>query len=179
MNKLNKNIQRIDVLRIEHNAQKMCRCRTPQYELDTENRLVYCSICGAIIDPFDALASLAKSYERINKQVERALKQAESLSTYKPHLQRIKEIEQHYKNNLYPLCPNCSASIDLEDIKSYSQFKTTQATKHEGQWIQVDENKRKCSCCETTFIIYAYPDCITSVCPHCGAHLKVPKHEIT
>lgn len=47
--------------------------------------------------------------------------------------------------------------------------------KSNHHWIQIDDTKRKCSHCERTFLIYAYPDCVTRFCPHCGVKLKEPK----
>lgn len=177
MDNLPEKVKRIDVLRIEHNSQTQCRCKKPVYELDTNNRFVYCAECGAIVDAFDALYKMAKDYERINRNVEAALKQAKELAAYKPHLRCLRDIEKHHNNHLYPLCPNCSKAIHIEEINSYTanpDFERKSETDIQGEWIQVDETKRKCSHCQTIFTIYAYPDCITSICPHCGTKLKEP-----
>lgn len=178
MDNLPEKVMRIDVLRIEHNSQTQCRCKKPIYELDTHNRFVYCAECGAIVDAFDALYKMAKDYDSINRDVEMALRQAKELATYKPHLRRLRDIEQHHNKNLYPLCPNCSKAIRIENINSYTaipDFERKSNDDFQGEWIQVDETKRKCSRCETTFKIYAYPDCTTTFCPHCGTKLAEPK----
>lgn len=178
MDNLPGKIKRIDVLRIEHNSQTQCTCRNPNYELDPHNRFVYCAECGAVVDSFDALLKLAKDFDRINKNTEALLNQAKELADYKPHLRSLKSIEKHYQKHLYPLCPHCSRPIELEKINEYTQqldFKRPVA--FQGEWIQVDDTKWKCSCCETTFKIHAYPNCYTGYCPHCGAHLKPPDDE--
>lgn len=36
--------------------------------------------------------------------------------------------------------------------------------------LRIEHNSQS----QTIFAIYAYPDCITSFCPHCGTKLKEP-----
>lgn len=60
----NADAKRIDVLRIEYGRRKLCQCSESHYEIDCANRLVYCTNCGAIVDPFDALIRLAQQYGR-------------------------------------------------------------------------------------------------------------------
>lgn len=50
--------------------------------------------------------------------------------------------------------------------------KTIETQQYIGKWIQVDEHKQKCSNCDTTFIIYAYPSSSNICCPNCGAKMK-------
>ena len=60
MEGLPKEIIRFDTLRVEYGMAKHCQCKTASYEIDYQNRLVYCQSCGAIVDPFEALLNIAK-----------------------------------------------------------------------------------------------------------------------
>lgn len=41
-------VVRFDVVRIEHGKKKMCQCSAAHYEVDYQNRLVYCHDCGVV-----------------------------------------------------------------------------------------------------------------------------------
>ena len=53
------------LVKIERGREKLCKCDPPHYEVDTVNRIVSCQDCGATIDAFDALVTLAKRYEQL------------------------------------------------------------------------------------------------------------------
>lgn len=53
-----KDIVRFDLVKINRGREKLCQCTAPCFEVDEENRIVSCKICGAILDPFEALISL-------------------------------------------------------------------------------------------------------------------------
>lgn len=72
MSELPEQIKHIDIIRIEYGRKKICSCSTPQYEIDYANRLVLCTDCGAVVDPFEALYKLARHYDRINSQLDMA-----------------------------------------------------------------------------------------------------------
>lgn len=122
MDRLPDNIKRIDVLRIERDMQKLCKCYEPRYELDVANRLVYCQTCRAIVDPFEALKNLAWNHEHLNNQVDSLLEQARDIQNYKPHLKVFKNLEQQYRANKFsmvPRCPHCASGFDFKDIDSW------------------------------------------------------------
>lgn len=48
-----------DLLRINKGMKKICRCNPPHYEFSVENRIIMCSDCGAVVDPFEAMLSIA------------------------------------------------------------------------------------------------------------------------
>jgi len=122
MEKLPDNIQRIDLLRIVRNMNKLCKCEYPAYTVDTQNRLVYCQTCEAIIDPYEALTKMARRYEKISDQVENLLESAKQIQNYKPHLKVFKDIESHYQSNhfsMLPRCPSCGDPFDFKDINEW------------------------------------------------------------
>lgn len=49
-----------NLARIERGREKLCKCDPPHYEIDTVNRIVSCQDCGATVDAFDALVTLAR-----------------------------------------------------------------------------------------------------------------------
>lgn len=58
-NELPEKITRIDVIKIERGKRKLCNCSNPHYEVDTQNKIVMCLDCGAVLDPFDTLVKIA------------------------------------------------------------------------------------------------------------------------
>ena len=51
-----------NLARIERGREKLCKCDPPHYEVDTVNRIVSCQDCGATVDAFDALLTLARMH---------------------------------------------------------------------------------------------------------------------
>lgn len=60
-----------DLLRINKGMKKICRCNPPHYELSVENRIIMCSDCGAVVDPFEAMLSIAGYHEQLRKETKR------------------------------------------------------------------------------------------------------------
>lgn len=64
------------LVKIERGREKLCKCDPPHYEVDTVNRIVSCQDCGATIDAFDALVTLAKRYEQLEDAQRKMLSKA-------------------------------------------------------------------------------------------------------
>lgn len=112
-------IKHIDIIRIEYGRKKICSCSTPRYEIDYANRLVLCTDCGAVVDPFEALYKLARHYDRINSQLDMARQQAKELRNYQPRRRVLKELEQRMSrgdNTMIPTCPHCHEPFELEEL---------------------------------------------------------------
>lgn len=122
MENLPHSIKRIDILRVEYGKRKLCECRSPHYEIDFQNKLVTCTDCGAIVEPFEVLLRLARDYERLGDQVSYLLEQKKEIMGYKPYLVIMKKLESQYRANDYsmiPLCPKCGEPFDLADLNSW------------------------------------------------------------
>ena len=63
-----------NLARIERGREKLCKCDPPHYEVDTVNRIVSCQDCGATVDAFDALLTLARRYELLEDAQRKMLK---------------------------------------------------------------------------------------------------------
>lgn len=110
-------IKRFDVLRIEYNKKKLCQCFDPHYEIDFQNRLVYCTDCGAIVEPFDVLTHLANHYSRIEEQIKHLLEQRKEIVNYKPWLLALRNLESQYRGGkMLPCCPICQKPFYFEKI---------------------------------------------------------------
>ncbi len=113
------NVISFDLVKINKGKEKICKCKNPHYELDVVNRLVMCDDCGAILDPFDALYSLA---ERMKEVEDLQHKMIDKASTYTKMAneefgrmiknRRFREMDNNYKRGLFPFCPNCNTKID-------------------------------------------------------------------
>ena len=114
-------VKRLDVIRVEYGKKTMCRCFDPCYEIDFQNKLVYCKDCGAIVDPFEALLSIAGRYDRFAAHTEALLEERRQIDNYKPHLVVNKELERRYrmqKFTMMPSCPVCGENFDLKELLS-------------------------------------------------------------
>lgn len=120
MSELPEKVVRFDVLRVERGRQKMCRCSNPHYEVDKQNRLVYCLDCGAVVDPFEALYEISVHYQRIEEWTQQNLEQRRQIDSYKPRRVVIKKLEERYvrndKSDLIPTCPACGKPFELESL---------------------------------------------------------------
>lgn len=110
-------------LSIEYNRRKVCECEDRHYILDAKNRLVYCSQCGAIIDPFDTLMDLTRNADRIqgclHDYAEAAEKERRKYLRYKG----VNGVTEHHRNGMIPRCPECGKPIDPADFSSYVNLK--------------------------------------------------------
>lgn len=122
-------IIQFDIAKIERGKKKICRCESPHYEIDTTNRIVMCVDCGAVLDAFDALLSLAERKEQIERLQSQMLQRAK---TYKKladeelhHMIKNKvfrEMQSKYKKNMFPMCPKCGELFDPIEIRAWSRF---------------------------------------------------------
>ena len=113
-------------LTVEYNKRKVCECEDPQYHIDVTNRMVSCSDCGAILDPFDVLLSIAQDWDNLlaqEKQVRAMMLAAqEKTEAEKASLFRIKTVNaiaKNYKKGYHPVCPACSQPFDPSEVEDY------------------------------------------------------------
>lgn len=122
MSALQNNITRFDLLQINRDVKKLCRCPEPKYVLDTQNRFVHCKYCNGIVDPFDALCKIARHYERYAEQTEAMREERRKIDKYKPHLISIKRLEQDIGKNgeMVPHCPHCKRPFEISELTSFT-----------------------------------------------------------
>lgn len=121
MDELPDKVVRLEVLRINRNIGKRCKCEEPNYVVDTDNREVNCDQCGSRIDPYDAIYGLAHHYERLQEEVQGLLRQRREIANYKPHLIVFRNLESHYRSKeMLPCCPECRKAFYFEHITSWT-----------------------------------------------------------
>ncbi|HBF9941639.1 TPA: hypothetical protein KO445_002080 [Clostridioides difficile] len=114
------NVIEIDILRINRNNDKKCKCKNREFIVDTVNKSVHCSECGFRVEPYDALYELAMNFERVNGQVNILLKQRKEIASYKPHLIVFKRLESKYRGKkMLPVCPICGEAFYFENLTSW------------------------------------------------------------
>lgn len=119
-----------ELLQVNKNREKLCRCNPPHYEVDTVNRIVKCTDCGAIIDPFEALIEVAN---QANKYKEFQKEAIEKINIYREQakfeLRRrfrnkaFKDMDEEYKRGMFPHCPICDKPFDPIRITKWSNGK--------------------------------------------------------
>lgn len=120
----NKEIPNVNVLKLEYGLEKICKCQEKKYEIDIQNRLVWCKTCRAVIDPFEALKNLALNYENINYQIKNAINYRNELLNYKPYLKQAKRLEQKMRNkDMLPVCPNCKQTFEWSELNEFHNKK--------------------------------------------------------
>lgn len=142
MSELPENVKRIDVLRVERGLMKKCRCSSPHYLVDPDNRLVYCDDCGAIVDAFDALYYITRYWDHMSDQVQFLLDQRKEIMDWKPWLVPLREVEKTYRSGKYlPYCPHCRRGILAEELaagsvsKKYELRHRQKEGDHKGDYI--------------------------------------------
>ncbi len=130
----------LDQLRISRGLEKFCKCNKRKFVLDTSNRRVTCSSCGAFVDPYDALYELAHADEERNRQVEKLLEQRKEIVSYKPHLIVIKNLEKNYRGKkMMPISPCCNEPFMLEELYRWVNWKFNE--KRVKERIENSKNK--------------------------------------
>ncbi|MCA1066162.1 hypothetical protein QTG56_25150 (plasmid) [Rossellomorea sp. AcN35-11] len=115
------NIIQIEQLKINRNLNKLCSCNNRRFTLDTQNRRVLCDVCGAVVDPYDAMYDLASKRVDLQREVETLLQQRMEIAEYKPWLKVIKSLEKHYRGKHYlPNCPRCAEPFYLEELSHWT-----------------------------------------------------------
>jgi hypothetical protein len=121
------NIISFKVLKIEKGRDKLCKCDPPHYEIDTVNRIITCSDCGAVIDPFEALVTLCRYEDKFTEYQEKAFERAKVYAEMadKEYRRRIKNavfknMDSNYRKDLYPICPECKKIINPIEITNYA-----------------------------------------------------------
>lgn len=122
------NVISFSLLKIEKGKEKICRCNPPHFEIDTVNRLVTCTDCGAVLDAFDALVTVAGYQDKWSEYQEKAKKQAKIYKELadKEWRRRIqnkmfKDMDKNFREGLYPVCPKCNEIINPMEINTYSK----------------------------------------------------------
>ena len=64
------------LLKIEKGREKICKCNPPHYEIDTVNRIVTCTDCGATLDAFEALLKVCEYQSKWEEYQKKALEKA-------------------------------------------------------------------------------------------------------
>ena len=109
----------IDTLIINRNREKICKCSKPSFIIDTQNHIVQCKECMAILDPFEALLKIATMFDEINNEVKNAINYRNELMKYKPHLKEAKRLEQMMREeDLLPICPKCGKAFEWNKLTS-------------------------------------------------------------
>ena len=116
-----------DLLRINKGMKKICRCNPPHYELSVENRIIICRDCGAVVDPFEAMLSIAGYHEQLREETKRLKEKAKVYSEEaNKELKRMRksrvfrEMEESYRKNMFPRCPKCREYIDPLEITEWT-----------------------------------------------------------
>lgn len=114
---------RFDLARIEHGKAKLCQCEMPHFEIDSENRLVMCSDCGAVMDPFEVLLIISRKWSSFEDYQKKALAKIDAFSQeanrqFNRRMRNgwFKDMEREYLNNdMLPVCPHCGQPFDPID----------------------------------------------------------------
>ena len=115
-----------DLAKINRGKEKICKCKCPHYEIDTVNRLVMCTDCMAIVEPFDALYSLAKNYEILEDIQSKMLDKAKAYEKMaNDELKKMiknrafRKMDEQYKKGMLPICPTCNKAFEPMEIKTW------------------------------------------------------------
>ena len=137
MSDLPEKIVQFDMLRVEYGTRKLCHCDEPCYQIDYANRLVRCTKCNAIVEPFEALYMLAKQYRRIEDVYNRLFEQRRQIMDYHPRRVILKELEKRFvraeHDGLEPTCPCCGRAFELRKLLEVNWVNPAFAKRLEGE----------------------------------------------
>lgn len=118
-----------DLIKVEKGREKICKCNPPHYEIDTVNRIVTCTDCGAIIEPFEALLRICEYTDKLEEYQKKAV---EKINIYKELADKewkrrmknraFKEMDKQYQQGLYPICPKCGEKFNPMEITDFTRL---------------------------------------------------------
>lgn len=121
-------IIRFDIARIQRDRKKLCQCGNPHYDIDIANRIVECRDCGAVMDAFDVLVRLAERGEQIERLEKTMLEKAKAYGEMaSDEFNRMiksrifRDMQSHYRKNMFPVCPECGEPFDPVKIGSWTR----------------------------------------------------------
>lgn len=107
---------------VKKRLEKVCTCKNRTILIDTENRLLECSECGAILDAFDIVESLANKDDDYWWNLKALEQQKEDLIKWLANNrmgQALRNIASHIRQGLIPSCPHCNMPFDLERLNTW------------------------------------------------------------
>lgn len=119
-----------EIMKINRDCNKICKCNPPTYEIDTTNRLIQCTTCGAYVEPFEAILKLSEYGEYLHKEIERLkekrnlyAKEVNELGSKRFKLNHFRNLQSSYLQGLSPICPKCNKPFDIMKITSHTSNK--------------------------------------------------------
>lgn len=132
MNEDDGKVVSFQMLRIERNHRKICTCNPPSYEIDTQNRIIVCKKCNAVIDSFEAIQRIAEYTEMLENYQKEAIEEAKrhrelADSEFKRRMKyhAFRNMDKQYQNNMLPVCPICHKIFEPMRITEYINRKYT------------------------------------------------------
>ena len=133
-----KQIISFDLAKIKRGKERICKCKNPHYELDTVNRLVMCIDCGAVLEPFDALYSLAERMEQVEQLENRMVEKAQTYAKLADEeVERMiknrvfRNMNEQYRNGMLPVCPRCNKIFEPTEINHWMNERFLEAERED------------------------------------------------
>lgn len=120
------NILLFTLFKVEKGREKICKCHPPHYEIDTVNRIVSCRDCGATVDSFEALLSLAEYIDDFAEYQRKAIEAAKTYAALadeefhkRMKYRAFRDMDKQYQNDMLPICPRCDRAFEPMEIRQY------------------------------------------------------------
>ena len=110
-------------LLVHARIEKKCTCKQKTILIDYGSRLLKCSECGALLDPFDVVTELLFSEKRYWEQIKYLREEVETLEKWMLNNrmgQTLREIASNIRSKKVPLCPHCKEPFELEQITGWT-----------------------------------------------------------
>ena len=114
--------------------EKVCNCKSQAILIDVENRVLECSECGAILDPFEVCKKILRYESSFWQEIKWLKEEKEELEKWMLNNRMGKTLRQVASNiraGNIPCCPHCDEPFELENIKSWcsKQYAINRVTK--------------------------------------------------
>lgn len=127
------NTVRFDLIKLNRDKRKLCTCKNNHYEIDTQNSLVYCLDCGAVVDPYEALYKISHMAERLENQLSALIEAVKENQDKLCQMKVFRDIEDSYRyQDLLPICPKCGEPFDPTKIRRFLNRKWAKPDREEN-----------------------------------------------
>ncbi len=101
---------------------KLCECQTRTIYYDLKNRILECAECGAILDPFDVVVSIADGESRYINNIKFLKQEKEELEKWMLNNRMgatLRKIASNLRQGSIPVCPHCKEPFELDQITEW------------------------------------------------------------
>jgi len=107
---------------IRINSEKACTCENKTILVDTQNKVLECKECGAVLDPFNEIEKMMYNEVKYIENIKVLIEEKKELTKWMASNRMgilLKKWASNLRLNRLPVCPKCHESIDVYKVNTW------------------------------------------------------------